>query len=90
MVFEHNMNTLYIFGGQREEKYLSDMYSYDLNTNTGSELFSNFTAAGGPDPCFTQRAVIDPDLKEIYVYEYSTRRHRSVLKILSQLLWFNQ
>ncbi|KAF9446346.1 hypothetical protein P691DRAFT_733454 [Macrolepiota fuliginosa MF-IS2] len=68
MVLEPNANTLYIFAGQREDRYLSDMYAYDLSTNTTTELFSNFTAAGGPSACFTQRAVIDTDLKEIYVF----------------------
>ena len=68
MVLEPTSKTLFIFAGQREERYLSDMYAYNINTNTASELFSNFTAAGGPDACFTQRAVIDPVLKEMYVY----------------------
>lgn len=67
MVLESNTNNLYIFGGQREERYLSDMYTYDLTTNTATELFSDFTAAGGPNACFTQRAMIDSDSKEIYV-----------------------
>jgi hypothetical protein len=67
MVLDHNTNTLFIFGGQREERYLADMYTFDLNSDTISELFSNFTVAGGPNACFTQRAVIDIDLKEIYV-----------------------
>jgi hypothetical protein len=59
---------LFIFAGQRDDKYLSDMYCFDLVTNTATELYSNFTAAGGPDACFTQRAIIDPHLKELYVY----------------------
>lgn len=67
MVLEPHTDTLYIFAGQWEERYLSDMYAYDLNTNTVTELFSNFTAAGGPSACFTQRAIIDTELKEIYV-----------------------
>jgi hypothetical protein len=68
MVLEPTSKTLFIFAGQRDERYLSDMYAYNITTNTASELFSNFTAAGGPDACFTQRAVIDPALKEMYVY----------------------
>lgn len=68
MVLEPSSHTLYIFAGQRDDKYLSDMFAYDIATNTATELFSNFTAAGGPDACFTQRAVIDPDLRELYVY----------------------
>jgi hypothetical protein len=67
MVFEPTTRTLYIFAGQRDDKYLSDMYAYDVATNTAIELYSNFTTSGGPDACFTQRAVIDPKLKELYM-----------------------
>lgn len=67
MVLDPSSRTLYIFAGQRDDKYLSDMYAYDLVTNTATELYSNFSAAGGPDACFTQRAVIDPQLRELYV-----------------------
>ncbi|KAJ3515933.1 hypothetical protein NMY22_g14321 [Coprinellus aureogranulatus] len=73
MVLEPKEKQLYIFGGQREERYLSDMHVYDIATNTSTELFSNFTTSGGPDPCFTQRAVIDPLYKEIYVFCGLTR-----------------
>jgi len=68
MVLDSISKMLYIFAGQRDEKYLSDMYSYNINTGIATEIFSNFTAAGGPDACFTQRAVIDPSFKELYVY----------------------
>ena len=67
MVLDPKTQTLFIFGGQRDEQYLSDMYAIHIPTNTITELFSNFTVAGGPDACFTQRAVIDPELREIYV-----------------------
>ena len=67
MVLDPLTHTLFIFAGQRDDKYLSDMYAYDITTNTVSELFGNFSASGGPDACFTQRAVVDPKLKEVYV-----------------------
>jgi len=67
MVLDHNTNKLFILGGQREEKYLSDMYAYNLDTNMVSELFSDFTTAGGPNACYISKAVIDTDFKEIYV-----------------------
>ena len=68
MVFESTENALYIFGGMEDgERYLSDVQRYDLDTNTATELFSNFSTSGGPDKMFAQRAVIDPALKEIYV-----------------------
>lgn len=68
MVLDSSSKILYIFAGQRDEKYLSDMYSYNINTGIATEIFSSFTDAGGPDACFTQRAVVDPSLKELYVY----------------------
>ena len=68
MVLDHKAHTLFIFGGQREEGYMSDMYAYHIPSDTVTELFTNFASAGGPDACFTHRAVIDPDLREIYVY----------------------
>lgn len=67
MVLDPLARALFIFAGQRDDKYLSDMYAYDIANNTVSELFSNFSASGGPDACFTQRAVIDPKLREVYV-----------------------
>jgi hypothetical protein len=68
MVLDPSSRVLYIFAGQRDNKYLADMYAYDIATNAVTELFSNFSASGGPDACFTQRAVIDPTLKELYMY----------------------
>lgn len=68
MVLEPYSRMLYIFAGQRDDTYLSDMYTYDIATNTATEVYTNFTTAGGPDACFTQRAVIDPHLREIYMY----------------------
>ncbi|PPR03546.1 hypothetical protein CVT24_007035 [Panaeolus cyanescens] len=67
MVLDASTKTLYIFAGQIGDKYLSDMYAYDINSGIATELFSNFSVAGGPEPCFTQRAVIDTNAKEIYI-----------------------
>lgn len=76
MILEPNRRQLYIFAGERDEKFLSDMYIYNIDTNTTAEVFSDFTSSGGPQPCFTQRAVADFDLQEIYVY-VSTNFRRS-------------
>ncbi|KAG1767395.1 Muskelin N-terminus-domain-containing protein [Suillus occidentalis] len=73
MVLDPMSHTLFIFAGQRDDKYLSDMYAYDIASNTVTELFSNFSTSGGPDACFTQRAIIDGRLKEIYVFCGLTR-----------------
>ncbi|TFK67379.1 galactose oxidase [Pluteus cervinus] len=73
MVLEPITKTLYIFAGQREDKYLSDMYAFDIANGTATEIFPDFTAEKGPDACFTQRAVLDPSLKEIYMFCGLTR-----------------
>ncbi|KAH9942390.1 Muskelin N-terminus-domain-containing protein [Epithele typhae] len=75
MVFDPTFQTLFIFAGQRDENYLADMYAFHIPTNTVTELFANFSLAGGPLPCFTQRAVIDPSKREIYVLCGLTRRN---------------
>ncbi|KAJ3783538.1 Muskelin N-terminus-domain-containing protein [Lentinula aff. detonsa] len=68
MIFEPTSRQLYIFAGEREDRFLSDMYIYDIATNNATEVFSNFTSSGGPQPCFIQRAVVDPSLQEIYIF----------------------
>ena len=67
MVLDTNSQHLIIFGGQVDPNYLSDMYAYHIPTGTITELFPSMSASGGPNPCFTQRAVIDCELREIYV-----------------------
>ncbi|TCD65352.1 hypothetical protein EIP91_002791 [Steccherinum ochraceum] len=68
MVLDPESQTLFLFAGQRDDKYMADMYAYHLPTDNIIELYPNFATADGPDACFTQRAIIDPDLKEIYVF----------------------
>lgn len=71
MVFDPNSRCLIIFSGMGDDDhYLSDMYSYDIDTNTATQLFVNFASSGGPDKNSTQRAVIDSSLQEIYVFVF--------------------
>jgi muskelin len=67
MILDPPTSTLYIFAGQRDDKYLSDMYAFDLRTNVAIQLYADFSASGGPDACFTQRAVGDMNEREVYV-----------------------
>ena len=67
MVFEPLGKSIFIFAGQREEKYLADLWIYDTRSGMASEACSDFTSSGGPDACFTQRSVINVDAKEIYM-----------------------
>ena len=67
MVFDNRKKCLFIFSGRQTERYLTDMWQYDISTHLATELCSNFTTLGGPESYFTQRSVIDPSLKEFYV-----------------------
>jgi hypothetical protein len=67
MFLDPPTSTLYIFAGQRDDKYFSDMYAYNLRTSVATQVCADFTASGGPDACFTQRAVGDVSEREIYV-----------------------
>ncbi|KAL0581921.1 hypothetical protein V5O48_000151 [Marasmius crinis-equi] len=73
MVLDSTTQTLFIFSGQYGDKFLADLYAYDINTSTARELSSNFTASGGPEASFSQRAVINPIAQEIYVFTGLTR-----------------
>ncbi|KAF9264171.1 hypothetical protein L218DRAFT_979773 [Marasmius fiardii PR-910] len=77
MVLEPTSQTLFLFAGQHGEKFLSDLYAYDINTSTAKELSSNVTACGGPEPSLMQRAVINPKAQEIYVFNGLTRASAS-------------
>ncbi|KAA1472915.1 hypothetical protein DENSPDRAFT_839309 [Dentipellis sp. KUC8613] len=82
MVFDPNSRMLFIFSGmygEEDQKYLADMYAYNIDTNVATEVFSNFAAAGGPERAFTKRSVIDPSLQEIYVFCGLTRQRKGQL-----------
>ncbi|KAF8624638.1 hypothetical protein AX15_005791 [Amanita polypyramis BW_CC] len=83
MLLDPNTRTLYIFAGQREGIFLSDMHAFDLNTHIATEIFSNSATIGGPNPSFAQRAIIDPDLKEIYVISGLSSKNGEKLRIAS-------
>ncbi|KAJ7451722.1 Muskelin N-terminus-domain-containing protein [Mycena galericulata] len=68
MVLDDRTRTLYIFGGKVNNDTRYDMYAYDIATKTARQLFSDLHRDCGLEASFTQRAVIDPKLQEIYVF----------------------
>jgi hypothetical protein len=66
MVLEPMTKKLFVFAGQREDTYLSDMYTYDIHSNSVARVEVDSSLTNLPS-CFTQRAVIDSTLREIYV-----------------------
>lgn len=75
MVLEPYSQTLLIYAGRRDDKFLGDMYAYHIPTDTVTELFANAAQSGGPEASFTQRALIDPELREIYMWVHHSSRH---------------
>lgn len=67
MLLHPREGLLYIFAGQRFKDYLNDYYIYHIETDRVIFMQKELAKVGGPDPGFTQRATIDPDLNEIYV-----------------------
>jgi muskelin len=56
MIFVPSSQLLYIFAGQRDENFLSDMYTYSTSgTHEIAEISSDYTTEGrGPEAGFTQ------------------------------------
>ncbi|CEG84146.1 hypothetical protein RMATCC62417_17991 [Rhizopus microsporus] len=59
---------IYIFAGQRERSHLSDLYYYSIDEKKINNVVENFFKGDGSDIGYTQRATIDEDLKELYVF----------------------
>ncbi|XP_021957307.1 muskelin isoform X2 [Folsomia candida] len=75
MLFHPGLRKLYIFAGQRSKEYLKDFFSYNVDMDE-LEIISDGQRKGEcnwPGAGFTQRATIDQDLNEIYVFSGLSR-----------------
>lgn len=61
MVFDPIRRRLTIMAGKTGETFLTDMYTYDVDSRTISDVTADFTGQGGPDPSFCQRTVVEPE-----------------------------
>ncbi|XP_013418827.1 muskelin-like [Lingula anatina] len=69
MLLHPKSRLLYVFAGQRAKEYLTDFFTYNLDTGE-IILISDGTRKDGaqvPAAGFTQRATLDPELNEIHV-----------------------
>ncbi|XP_050461630.1 muskelin isoform X2 [Cataglyphis hispanica] len=72
MLFHPRSRKLYIFAGQRGKEYLSDFFTYEVDTQhieyiNYNEFGTTKESSHVPAAGFTQRATMDPELGEIYV-----------------------
>lgn len=68
MLFNPQTRQLYVFAGQRLKDYLSDFYIYSIPDDLVIEMSRDSSKSGGPDAGFTQRATIDVERGEFYVF----------------------
>lgn len=87
MLLNAKSNQLYIFAGQRHKDYLSDFYIYDISTDSVIEMSRDSSKNGGPDAGFTQRATIDGELEEFYVFSGLMREKNSTTETVKNSLW---
>jgi len=76
MLFHPSLRKLYVFAGQRAKEYLNDFFSYNVDTDE-VEVISNGqkkVSCNSPAAGFTQRATIDPELNEIYIFSVSLKK----------------
>lgn len=78
MLFDPQTRTLLILSGQRYKDQLTDFYRYSIDRNAITHLCKNLQMAGGPDPGYTQRAVIDSDSREMFVFSSMVRNSSAV------------
>ncbi|CAB4386012.1 hypothetical protein RhiirA5_492663 [Rhizophagus irregularis] len=68
MLLDQTERLLYIIGGDRDNKFLSDFYIYDINADSIYELPADYAAQDDQDlVVFTQRTTFDIDTKEFFI-----------------------
>lgn len=73
MLFHPGLRKLFIFAGQRSKEYLNDFFSYNVDTDEIEVISDGHKKIrpNSPSAGFTQRATIDPELNEIYIFSVS-------------------
>ena len=87
MLIHKDKDVMFIFSGQRFKDYLSDMYVFHLDTGITTELSKDYSKLGGPICGFTQRATINEDRNEIYVFSGLVRDKFSAQDSVRNTFW---
>ncbi|KAI8614210.1 Muskelin N-terminus-domain-containing protein [Chytriomyces sp. MP71] len=87
MLLNPKTRELYIFAGQRNKEYLSDLYIYEIDTDILHEVSRDYSKQGGPDAGFTQRATIDPELGEFYILSGLQKDKNSSQESVKNSFW---
>ena len=87
MLFHPRLRKLFVLAGQRGKEYLSDFYAVDVDTLQVTELSRDCSKLGGPGAGFTQRATIDVDQDEIFVFSGLMRERHAALETTKNSFW---
>ncbi|CAG8469113.1 3784_t:CDS:10 [Funneliformis caledonium] len=67
MLLDPNEKLLYIIGGERDNKFLSDFYIYDINADSIYDLPADYAAQDDQDEVSMQRTTFDINTRELFV-----------------------
>lgn len=67
MLFDPKRQELIILAGRSGEIFLSDISTYNVRSQAIRQMTTDFSSIGGLDPCFCQRAALDPENGDVYV-----------------------
>lgn len=87
MLFDPQSREIYIFAGQRQKECLADVFAYDVDSGLVHEVARDFTKLGGPEPGFTDRSTIDPQLGEIYVMSGLLKEKNASEEMVKSCFW---
>jgi hypothetical protein len=87
MLLNEKNRELYIFAGQRNKDYLADFYVYDIDNDHLRQISRDYSKQGGPDAGFTQRATLDSELGEIYVFSGLIKEKNNTQETVKNSLW---
>ena len=73
MLFDPIERSLLLLAGQRYKDQLADFYKYSTDRQCITQVWKNLQLCSGPEAGLTQRAVIDPLRREMYVFSSLVR-----------------
>lgn len=68
MLWDPIERSLLILSGQRNKDYLADFYRFSVDSGNVTLLLKNLQLFGGPEAGFTQRACLDANTREMFVF----------------------
>jgi hypothetical protein len=78
---------IWILAGQRNNQYLSDMWTYSPATGAVREVSKDYSISEGPEGGFTQRAAIDSTAREIYLFSGFVKKSKNKGEQIKSAFW---